>query len=279
MAGQAQLSTNGFADDGEGGKMTFVPRHILITGGAGAIGGALGAEFRARWKDVRITLVDRDRPSVEAKANALDAHAEVCNLTDIDALPGWWKPVTAQNGEVDLLVNCAGIMDIMSFTGTGWERGRQLLDINLTAPLRLMDLALPNMIANRSGAVVNVASMAGRVPIPGCSYYGGAKAGIAQASEIARMDLAAHGVDVITVYPGPIYSGLESHARSQVQQGIVARYLPTGRADELAKRILVAYDKREPRVIYPDFYNVANHIANLTIASWLLSRISPQPKG
>ncbi len=255
------------------------PRHILITGAAGAIGGALAAAFRRRRPGARLTLVDRNAAGLRARAQEVggDASAEPCDLTDIDGLPNWWADTTARRGDPDVLVNCAGTMEIISFPGTGWERGRKLIDINLTAPLRLMDLALPAMLREKRGWIVNVASMAGRVPIPGCSYYGGAKAGMGNASEIARLDLQPHGVDVVTVYPGPIFSGLESHARGQVRQGLVSRFLPTGKAEVLAERICGALERRDARVIYPDVYGAANHVANLTVTSWLLGRISPQP--
>lgn len=259
--------------------MPFKPNHIFITGAAGAIGGAFAALSRKRWPAARLTLVDRNPQALEDRVREVGGTVtgSVVDLTEIDKLPAWWQSIAEQTGAPDFLVNCAGVMDILSFQGTGWSRARQLLDINLTAPLLLMDLALPAMLSARRGAIVNVASMAGRVPIPGCSYYGGAKAGLANASEIARMDLQEHGIDVITVYPGPIYSGLESHARSQVKQGLVSRFIPTGDPQALAMRIAKAFEKAEPRVIYPDVYGAINHVTNLALTSWILGRISPQP--
>ncbi|EKF72910.1 short chain dehydrogenase [Alcanivorax hongdengensis A-11-3] len=255
----------------------MTPKHILITGAAGAIGGQLSARFRDHHPQATLTLVDLNAKALEAAARQHRANAEACDLTDIDALPAWWQALTDRHGPVDVLVNCAGIMDILTVHGTGWERGKRLLDINFTAPMRLMDLALPSMVSNRHGCVINVASMAGRVPIRGCSYYGGAKAGIGLASEIARLDLKKDGVNVITVYPGPIYSGLESHARSQVKQGPISRFIPTGRPEILADRIYKAFSKNSARVIYPDIYSVAKQIANLNLTHRAMDFFSPQP--
>ena len=255
----------------------MTPTHILITGGAGVIGGQLAGQFRQHHPDARITLVDLNAEALALAADQHGAHAETCDLTDIDALPGWWQSLIDRRGPVDVLVNCAGIMDIISITGTGWEQGKRLLDINFTAPMRLMDLALPTMVEARNGCVINVASMAGRVPIRGCSYYGGAKAGIGLASEIARLDLKKQGVNVITVYPGPIHSGLESHARSQVKKGPVSRYIPTGKPEVLAERIYRTFRKGGARVIYPDIYALAKQVANLNLTNRAMDFFSPQP--
>lgn len=259
--------------------MPFTPEHILITGAGGAIGGALAETFARRYPDARQTLVDRHADSVQQHADALQAQTavEVCDLTDIEALPDWWRTLTKRRGDVDLLVNCAGIMEIVSFTGTDWELGRRVLNINLTAPLRLMNLAVPAMRAAGRGGVINITSMAGRMPFRGFTYYGAAKAGMGNASECARLDLENDGIDVLTVYPGPIHSHLESRGRGQVRQGLITRWLPTGEPDAIAARILKGFERGAARVIYPDVYGAASQVANLAATSWLMARLSPQP--
>jgi dehydrogenase/reductase SDR family protein 7B len=252
-------------------------QHILITGAAGAIGGELATLFRDRHPQAAMTLVDLNETELRKRARDLNAFGSACDLTDIEALPDWWQRVVNKQGPVDMLINCAGIMDIMTLTGTGWERGRRILDINFTAPMRLMDLAAPAMLEKGRGCIINVASMAGRVPIRGCSYYGSAKAGIGMASEIARMDMKDSGVRVITVYPGPIYSGLENHARAQVESGPVARYIPTGKPEELAQRVYDAFRKQRPRVIYPDVYRLARFVGQTDFTYRFMDALSPQP--
>jgi 2-hydroxycyclohexanecarboxyl-CoA dehydrogenase len=166
-------------------------------------------------------------------------------------------------------------MDVGWFARTDWRGARRLLDIDLVSPLRLMNLVAPTMIERGAGAIVNLASMAGRTPLRGCAYYGAAKAGLAMASEIAHLELAARGVSVVTVYPGPVSSALERRARAALAGGRIARIAPVGDAAVLARRIVTALDRGQPRVIYPALYAAADRALGVT--RWFTARFSPDP--
>src|SRR5688500_19700903 len=203
------------------------PQHILITGAAGAIGAALARAMRDAWPDSVLALVVRDERALRSVATALSSGAvetqlagdatpthvtgrvttHVADLSDLAALPALVERVQ-QRVPLDGLVNCAGIMRVQQLQTWKWDDAHSLLTIDLLAPLRLQDLVVRGMVERGSGVLVNVASMAGRVPLRGCTYYGAAKAGLAMASEIARAELGEHGVRVVTVYPGPVRSAL-----------------------------------------------------------------------
>lgn len=243
-------------------------RHVLVTGAAGAIGGALAELLATECPRARMTLVDK-KPIPTKNGDAV-----VWDLSKPETLEAQWQDV-AKDEPVDVLVNCAGFMELVSFAGTSWELGRALLDVDLVAPLRLMSLAVPSMKGRGRGAVVNVASLAGLVPLRGSSYYGAAKAGLAMASEIAHLELRTSGVDVVTVYPGPVASELERRARAQVPATFVSRAIPTGDARGLAASIVRAVQKRSARVIYPPVYQPAAEM--LSIARRVTARFSPAP--
>lgn len=250
-------------------------RHILITGAAGAIGAALCKRLAHDHPEAHLTLVDINEAALlrmTASFPGRSSHA-VWDLFKPEKLGTAWKSIIKANGPVDILVNCAGIMDIITFEETGWTHGWKLLAVNMISPLRLMDLALQDM--PEGGSIINISSMAGRVPITGCTYYSGAKAGFAMASEIARTELRKRRINVVTVYPGPIHSGLESHARSQVKKGLVSRFIPTGSPEAIADRIATACARRQARVIYPDAFAVAHYFNS--ISQWTVARLSPQP--
>jgi len=245
-------------------------RHVLVTGAAGAIGGALARELASAAPSAHLTLVDKN-PMPHAFGDR--ARVVQWDLSPPEALEAAYGALPEP---VDVLVNCAGFMELVSFAGTSWELGRTLLDVDLVSPLRLMSLAVPPMRARGFGLVVNVASMAALLPIRGSSYYGAAKAGLAMASEVARIELAPFGVNVMTVYPGPIASMLERRARAQVQKTWAARAVPVGDPQELARAVVRAAHKGASRVIYPPFYAPAAEM--LSVARRFTERFSPSPR-
>jgi 3-hydroxybutyrate dehydrogenase len=250
---------------------------VLVTGAAGAIGAAFARAWANRHPDARFTLADLDLDGAARVAAALGhaAYAVRWDLGDVDSLAPALAAAVERVGEVDVLVSCAGVMEIRTLGATDWAMGARLLRIDLESPLRLMSLVVPGMRRRRAGTIVNVSSMAAVTPIRGCSFYGAAKAGLAMASEIARLELAGEGVHVVTVYPGPVRSELERRARGQVPATVVARLLPTGDPDALAERMVAACLRRRARVVYPAFYDVANRFPR--IAGLATTVLSPEP--
>jgi short-subunit dehydrogenase len=178
---------------------------------------------------------------------------------------------------LDGLVNCAGVMWVRHVGSWDWDDAEALLAIDFLAPLRLQDLVVHSMLERGArGVIVNLSSMAGRVPLKGCAYYGASKAGLAMASEIARAELAPHGIRVVTVYPGPVKSNLEQGARDAFGGGgMFGRYAPVGDPDELARLIGRAIESDEARVIYPRLYRVGWSATNA--ASWFSLAYGPPP--
>ncbi len=254
------------------------PTHILVTGAAGAIGGALSRELVARYPNAKQTLVDLDADGLNRTLRAVGARARGAewDLARPEQLEARVHEAQAAEGPIDALINCAGIMEVRTLATTPWERAELVLAIDLQSPLRLMNLLVPHMVEQHFGIVVNVSSLAGVTPLRGCSYYGAAKAGLAHASEIARIELSPQGVQVLTVYPGPVSSGLERRARDQYQESRARDWIPIGKPEPLARAIINALDRDAPRVVYPRIYDVANRAPR--IAGFITSRISPQPR-
>ena len=255
-----------------------VPKHVLITGAAGAIGAAIARRSRAMWPSARFALLDRDAAAMSAVAEELgNASTHAVDLRDIAALPDVVARIEGAAMPLDGLVNCAGVMWVRHVANWDWNDAETLLAVDFLAPLRLQDLVVRAMVERGAhGVIVNIASMAGKVPLKGCAYYGASKAGLAMASEIARADLAPHGIRVVTVYPGPVKSALEQGARDAYGGGgMFGRFVPTGDPDELARLVAQAIDRDEPRVIYPRLYRVGWSATNA--ASWFALSYGPPP--
>ncbi|MBK7584742.1 MAG: SDR family NAD(P)-dependent oxidoreductase [Myxococcales bacterium] len=250
--------------------------HVMVTGTSGAIGGGLVRELVARRPDARVTLVDRSEAASRALADDIsNARVEVCDLAELDAIPELVARAERELGPIDGLINCAGYMEVRRFDRFAWEDVERLMTVDLLAPLRLFHAVVPTLLERRIGFVVNVTSMAGRVPIRGCAIYGAAKAGLAMASEIAHAELRAQGVHVVTVYPGPVRSALERGARAQFGNTALARAVPTGQALALARRVFDAVESKRARVVYPSLYRVGFDAVGL--ASRLALSLGPDP--
>jgi NAD(P)-dependent dehydrogenase (short-subunit alcohol dehydrogenase family) len=168
-------------------------------------------------------------------------------------------------------------MRVETLASFAWEEARDLVAVDLLAPLRLQDLFAKGALARGGGGfVVNVSSMAGRIPLKGCAYYGAAKAGLAMASEVARVELAAHGIRVVTVCPGPVRSPLEEAARAGYGGGgAVGELLPLGSPEGLAACVVDAVLANRAHVVYPRAY--AAGLMAPALSSWAVNALAPDP--
>jgi short-subunit dehydrogenase len=259
--------------------------HIVITGASSGIGEGLARYFGARH-DVGLTLVARRGDVLQTLAAELPARTHVV-AADLaaDPHPGAWLAEAADAlGPIDVLINNAGIQYVEPAVGVDDARAARMLALNVAAPMRLANAVLPTMLARRSGAIVNVASVAAITWTPGMAHYNASKSALAAWSETLRVELEGSGVQLLTVYPGPVATPMERAARSKLQgapsrgpsfaaAGLVDR-LPTGTPAELAQLIDEGLRKGTPRIIYPRLYRLARHLRGLT--QWLTDRFTPR---
>jgi short-subunit dehydrogenase len=247
-------------------------QHVLLTGAAGGIGSALARGLRRRHPSARLSLVDRDLAGLQPVCAEVDGHPYAWDLADPAAL----EDRVAELPAVDLLVNCAGIMEMSALDRTPWATTQRVLDVDLVAPMRLMSLVVPGMVRAGRGGVINVSSLAGLFPLRGCTAYGAAKAGLAMASEVARLELQPAGIQVLTVYPGPVATALERRARAQVASSVASRWLPVGQPEPLADQVLEAFAAGASRVVFPGSYRLAWWLPR--VATGVTRRWSPAPR-
>lgn len=251
--------------------------HVLLTGASSGIGEGMAKVFAEAGYD--LTLVARREAELARVATSLPSgvRAEVRprDVTQLDALDALVEEAEAALGPIDVLVNNAGVQIVAPTESVDPARGEQLFTVNVFAPFRLTHAALRRMIPRRKGTIVDVASLSALAPTPGMFHYSASKSALAAASESLRAEVKAHGVHVVTVYPGPITTPMAENAIAAYAED-PTRGLPIGDTRTLARRVLAAVEKKRARVIYPRSYGVARMFPGITRV--VMDRFSPLPK-
>ncbi|SDV01071.1 Short-chain dehydrogenase [Microlunatus sagamiharensis] len=173
---------------------------ILVTGASAGIGEATARAASAHG--ARVVLAARRAERVERLARDLgDAVAVACDVTDADQVAALVARAVERFGRVDALVNNAGQGLHARVEDTAPDDLRALLELNLVAPMVLMQSVLPVMRAQGSGRIVNVSSGTTLADAPATGAYVASKIALERLSAIARAELEGSGVTVSTVVP------------------------------------------------------------------------------
>jgi len=201
----------------------------LITGAARGIGLATVRAFAAAgW---RVIALDKNFSGFDEK----EAVRIEFDLSELDQIP----KLISSLGDIHALVNNAGVQNALPYDQYTEAARRRIIQINLEAPAELIRAVAPQMIARRSGRVVNLASIASYQPHPDL-WYGVTKAGIASMTRSFAMYLGRHGIQVNAVAPGPVETELlkvvdAARREKLLQQVYTGR---AGRPEEIAAAIL-----------------------------------------
>lgn len=250
--------------------------HVVITGASSGIGAALAREF-AKLPGARLSLVARRESALRALARDLAVPATVilADLSDPRTAERVVADATAAHGDIDVLINNAGVQVVAPTHEVDVDLGDRSLLVNLMAPLRLTRRVLPSMLSRRAGHIVDITSMAALAPTPGMTYYNAAKAGLAAASEALRGELRGSGVHVLTVYPGIIDDTDMARAGLAAYEATpLLRLQPTATSTELARAVARAIERRVPRLVFPRVYGLTRWFP--AIVRWFMDRFAPK---
>jgi short-subunit dehydrogenase len=174
----------------------------VVTGASSGIGAATARRL-AREPDAKLVLVARREPELRALAAELGGATVVAvDLTDEAAPTRVAEAVEQQHGRLDLLVNNAGAAWRGRFADTGWDHVRRHMELNFDATVRLTEALLPLLRRSAPSAIVNVASVAGRVGRANSGAYSASKFALIGWTDALHGEERANGVHVGMVLPG-----------------------------------------------------------------------------
>jgi hypothetical protein len=229
-------------------------RNALITGASAGIGREFARQLAGRARSLvlaarREQRLNELRDELMQQNRNLSVHTHRTNLANPSELEELMTWLGREKVDVDLLINNAGFGDLGPFATSDLIRNEQMMLVNMVALTSLTRRLLPGMIARKRGAILNVSSSAGFLPIPGFAIYAATKAYVTSFSEALRAELRGTGVSVCALCPGPVHTEFQEVANrpgDQPDSGPEFVHVPVG---QVVRDALAALEADRPLVI------------------------------
>ncbi|AKU92898.1 SDR family NAD(P)-dependent oxidoreductase [Vulgatibacter incomptus] len=225
-------------------------KRALITGAARGMGLGMAQRFAARGAEVVLVDLDEERlrtAEAELRHAGHSVHAFPCNLARREAIEDLRRDVLVRVGPIDILVNNAGVVTGGSYESIAAARDQAMLDVNVASVHWMTKAFLPDLIQSRGGHLVQMASAAGLLGVPGQALYCATKWFVIGLSEALRAEWLEQGHDRIHLTiacPGYVDTGMF--------EGVHApRLMPMLHADRLAENIVDAVEENRLYVLEP----------------------------
>ena len=218
--------------------MIFKDKTVIITGASEGIGAATARLFADAGAN--LMLVARSRKTLDAVADELRDKTRVeifaMDVTDADACADVFKKAAFEFGHVDILVNNAGFHARGRVRDVDAADLGRIIDVNLKAPIMLTRIALPYLEEAGGGAIINVASLHGKLASAGASTYSASKFGLRIFTLALNQELEGTSIKAAVVSPGPVDTGFIMQHLDEVDDIVFSQ--PMSTAEEVAQVIL-----------------------------------------
>ena len=202
-------------------------RVAIVTGGSRGIGRAIVELLAAASMDVVLTYREDSVAAAEvvAAGQGLRITAEPLDVRDAAACTALVEKVVERAGQIDLLVNNAGVIRDNPLTALEDEEFRIVLETNMVGTFNVTRAVAPHMIARRRGKIVNVSSVAGEKGGRGQTNYAASKGAINAFTRSVAVELAPRGITVNAVAPGVIETEMSRDVRERAGDAVLSRIL------------------------------------------------------
>ncbi|CAC9395310.1 3-oxoacyl-[acyl-carrier-protein] reductase [Staphylococcus aureus] len=202
-------------------------KSALVTGASRGIGRSIALQLAEEGYNVAVNYAGSKEKAEavveEIKAKGVDSFAIQANVADADEVKVMIKEVVSQFGSLDVLVNNAGITRdnlLMRMKEQEWD---DVIDTNLKGVFNCIQKATPQMLRQRSGAIINLSSVVGAVGNPGQANYVATKAGVIGLTKSAARELASRGITVNAVAPGFIVSDMTDALSDELKEQMLTQ--------------------------------------------------------
>lgn len=203
-------------------------RTALVTGASGGIGAAIATALHGAGATVALSGTRVEPLEALAAELGVRVHVLPCNLADAEAVTALPKQAADAMGSVDILVNNAGITRDNLFMRMSEEEWADVIEVNLTATMRLCKGVVRGMMKARWGRIVNISSVVGATGNPGQANYAASKGGMVAMSKAIAAEVATRGITVNCVAPGFIETAMTDKLTADQKAAILAQ-VPAGR--------------------------------------------------
>jgi len=197
----------------------FSGQVAVITGAANGIGRACALRFAQEAANVAcldLAKAQNEVTAAECQDFGIDVLALDCDVTDRNSVESVIRTVLDRWGRIDTLVASAGIYTGDPLPDVSLKQWQRVIDINLTGVFLSNQAVAPTLMAQRSGSLVNISSMAGKTSWPGSAEYSASKSGVIGLTRSVAMELAPYGVTANAVCPGNTLTDMVRNVAGQV---------------------------------------------------------------
>lgn len=250
---------------------SFEKKRVLITGGASGIGKIMGRIVLEKGAELIVWDINQDSiDRMKAEFSELGKiNSYIVDVSNPEEIKSAAVRVRDEQGNVDILINNAGIVVGKYFREHSYQEIKRTMDINTIAPMLIAQEFLPGMIKNNSGHICNIASSAGLVSNPKMSVYASSKWAVIGWSDSMRLEMIQEklNIGVTTVTPYYINTGMFDGVKS---------IIPILKPEKVAKKVIRGIERNRPFVSMPwsvQFVRFGQGVMPVSFFDWLIGGV------